>query len=63
MSDAQPKSRGGFAWRIRQWIGGQLVQEVPDDLAVCEYDCKSLDCTQGRWETCERRLKAPLPDK
>ena len=34
------------------------VAEVPEEIAVCEFECGKADCQQGDWERCERRLKA-----
>lgn len=48
---------GGRLTRLWQWAKGQLVQDVPGDIAVCEFDCRKLQCTMGEWETCERRLE------
>ncbi|HEY6488677.1 MAG: hypothetical protein WCC26_05620 [Terracidiphilus sp.] len=42
--------------RLLHWASGHFVQEVPEDLAVCEFACRHAQCTQGEWETCERRL-------
>ena len=35
----------------------QIVCEVPETDALCEFDCRRLQCTEGEWETCERRLR------
>lgn len=35
------------------WFGG-LVQEVPDHLAVCEFDCEVLDCRIRDWRECSK---------
>ena len=40
-------------WR---WLQDQMVQDVPDSLAVCEFDCRSASCRRGEWERCEHRL-------
>jgi len=37
-----------------------LVDDVPDDLAICEFDCRKLRCTQGEWATCDRRITRAL---
>ena len=42
---------------IWDWVAGQVIGEVPEDSALCEYDCRKLQCTEGEWETCERRLQ------
>ena len=50
-----------------QWCQTELVQEVPQEDALCEFDCRKLQCTQGEWETCDRRIRRaadelyPLP--
>jgi len=33
-----------------------VVQDVPDDLAVCEFDCHRSRCTWGEWASCDRRI-------
>ena len=34
------------------------VAEVPEDVAVCEFECTKTECRLGDWECCERRLRA-----
>jgi len=41
------------AWR---WVKDQIVQDVPEDSALCAFDCSKDQCTLEEWETCERRL-------
>ena len=36
----------------------QLIQDVPESIAVCEFDCRRNDCTAEEWVSCERRLEA-----
>ena len=33
----------------------RIVDEVPEDIAVCEFDCRKPDCRHGEWESCQRR--------
>ncbi len=40
-------------WR---WLRNQIVQEVPEDSSLCEFDCRKGQCTMGEWESCDRRL-------
>jgi len=42
--------------RLSKWVLDQIVQEVPEDSALCEFDCRKGQCTQGEWARCERRL-------
>ncbi len=48
----------GMSWiaQIKRWLRAQ-VQEVPEALAVCEFDCDRPDCRMGDWQSCERRLR------
>jgi hypothetical protein len=41
-------------WRF---LVNQLIQDVPEAIAVCEFDCRETDCTAERWASCERRLR------
>jgi hypothetical protein len=41
---------------VWNWISGQIVGEVPEQDAICEFDCPRLQCTEGDWDGCERRL-------
>lgn len=47
-------SIGRRLWNLifKGWIA-----EVPDDIACCEFNCRELNCDQGKWETCENRLR------
>ena len=47
---------GAQLTRLRQRTVSFFVQEVPEDVAVCEFDCRKGNCEQGEWEVCERRL-------
>ena len=33
-----------------------LIQDVPSNVAHCEFDCQVLECNQEHWDNCERRL-------
>jgi len=42
--------------RLFRWIGGHLLGEVPEDIALCEFDCKRSSCLEEELATCERRI-------
>ena len=47
----------GSAWqRLWQQLKKRLVQEVPEEVCACEYDCRKPECRNGDWESCQRRL-------
>jgi len=35
-----------------------LVQEVPENLSVCEFECPVTRCTTSRWAVCTLRAQA-----
>lgn len=35
----------------RLWVG-----DVPEDVALCEFDCRKEQCHYDEWASCERRL-------
>ena len=44
----------------REWtrfLLDHLIQDVPEAIALCEFDCRRTQCMASEWETCERRLK------
>jgi hypothetical protein len=41
-----------FVW---QWIKDQVIREVSEEDAICEFDCRKQQCAVDQWETCERR--------
>jgi len=43
--------------RLRGWMGMQLVSDVPDDIAACEFECKRPECSDERFVGCERRRR------
>ena len=34
-----------------------LVEVVPDDIALCEFDCRKTQCHFDEWENCARRVR------
>jgi hypothetical protein len=40
------------------WLRDQIVQDVPEELEACEFDCRKPQCTGGRDPfTCNIRLQ------
>jgi hypothetical protein len=39
-----------------QWIKDQIVQDAPEEIALCEFDCHKQQCTEREWQTCPRRI-------
>jgi len=34
----------------------QWSEPVPEDIAVCEFDCRKSQCSYGEWASCDRRI-------
>ena len=54
---AQTKEAAGPVRTLWQWGMDQLVQDVPNGIAVCEFDCRRTDCTLHDWAACDRRKR------
>lgn len=46
----------GIVARALRWLKNQIVDEVPPEDALCEFDCRKEQCQFDEWATCERRL-------
>ena len=47
-----------YFYRSWQWFRNQIIQDVPEDYAVCEFDCRKPHCTTGDAEKCVIRLRS-----
>jgi hypothetical protein len=45
------------ARNAKSWLRAQIVEDVPDSLALCEFGCRKQQCRIGEWERCKRRLQ------
>jgi hypothetical protein len=57
MNTPEQTVRGNPFRRVWRWITGQVVQDVAQDEALCEFDCRKLQCAKEEWEACERRVQ------
>ena len=46
--------REGVRVRLRTWWR-RIVQDVPADLAACEFDCQDASCDAATFDACPRR--------
>jgi hypothetical protein len=42
--------------RLVQLVKRNIVGDVPDDIALCEYDCRKGQCVMGEWAACDRLI-------
>jgi hypothetical protein len=59
--DDTRKSLSPWIGPIWQKIKGRICQEVPGELAACEYDCDEMGCSTEDWKDCEKRKRHALP--
>jgi hypothetical protein len=52
MAERFVPSRTAFV-KLWQWIKNEIVQDVPAELAVCEFECQRTHCTVSHWRACE----------
>jgi curli biogenesis system outer membrane secretion channel CsgG len=43
--------------RLAQFVKRNIVDDVPEDIAVCEFDCRKGQCMMGEWAACNRRTR------
>jgi len=55
ISERKTLHRSGRWNSLYRWLVGTIVQDVPEDSAICEFDCKKGQCTAGEWAQCDRR--------
>ncbi len=42
---------------LMRWLKDRLMQDVPAEVAGCEFECHRRDCQRGDWENCQVRLR------
>lgn len=50
---------------FRSRLMSHLIQMVPEESAICEFDCSKTECSDHEWKHCKRRLdslKKELPE-
>ena len=48
--------RGNPLRRLIQFVKRGIVADVPEPIALCEFDCRKGQCLQGEWAACDRRI-------
>jgi hypothetical protein len=49
--------RGNSFHRLRQFVERQIIDDAPEKLAICQFDCRKGECLQDEWETCDRQIR------
>ena len=62
------KHKNHNKFKFWQYLKDQIIQMVPDEIAICEFDCRREHCLMDNWKTCANRKKYllasnHLPDK
>jgi hypothetical protein len=43
------------------WLRQRFIQEIPEELSVCEFECPLKKCSEVQWAKCELRQQGTLP--
>ena len=62
MSESRGKGVSQF-YRLWQRFRNKVIQDAPEDIQLCEFDCQQSQCAMGDWEKCERRLRSIAPTR
>lgn len=46
----------GIVCRVWRSLTAWTVEQVPDELSRCAFDCRKTRCLRGEWEACRARL-------
>jgi len=57
MSESYGKGVSNF-YRLLQQFKSTLIQEAPEDIQLCEFECHKAECAMGDWKKCDRRLRS-----
>lgn len=57
MTESNGKGVSSF-YRLLQLFRSKVVQDVPEDIQLCEFECHKSQCTMRDWEKCEKRLRS-----
>ena len=50
-------SLGNPFGRLWRFVIRQAVDDAPEAVALCEFDCRKEQCMHDEWATCERRKR------
>lgn len=56
----RPIAVGTLVRSVRDWCVEQVVQTVPEDVSVCEYECQEPLCSVAKSAVCTKRGQALL---
>jgi hypothetical protein len=48
--------KGDVFHRLWRFVKRQVVDDAPEDMAICQFDCRKEQCQQEEWATCDRRI-------
>ncbi len=57
MTESNGKGINNF-YRLLQRFRSKVVQDVPEDIQLCEFECHKSQCAMSDWEKCEKRMRS-----
>jgi hypothetical protein len=55
--DAPQSKKGSWLHRLLDRLARGTVEDVPEEISACEFECRRLECREGEWDRCPRRLR------
>jgi hypothetical protein len=55
MAERRPPTVGLLS-RLWLWLKNEWIQDVPEEKAFCEFDCRKERCLFGGWSACKWRF-------
>ena len=43
--------------QLVEFVKRNIVDDVPEQIAICEFDCRKGQCRMGEWDACDRRIR------
>ena len=43
---------------LLHWLSSFVIQDVPEEISHCQFDCPVNECERERWRMCEARMWA-----
>ncbi len=56
MADYPAQSLNSFRRFWARFKNRWIISEIPQDIALCEFDCRKGQCSSGEWAACNRRI-------
>jgi hypothetical protein len=50
-------ARGQYDQILQNLFKGPFIADLPPELMQCKLGCRVLECSHGKWRSCENRIR------